>query len=283
MINNNRKSVSSYSLGIYLIINTVVIYIVSYCVLKAYFYKYHYLSLFINLIFFLVTLVIDILMIIDSNIKGAGYYIYNLIKIIRLILLCFSFCYSKKVLNSAFLSPYSIIAFRSIYENTFLVFFSIPLIFVRIKEFNNKEDIIFKGFLNYLKGIKILYSILLLIDDFLLDLFTMLIIYEFSPSHLTLSMTLKSFATIGYKVIRKNIEKLHVYWNDYTNFGISFILFIGSMIHNEIFIINCCGLNTKTQLYLNSEFNCEISDIEDINSDLNDDESKDKNEMALLS
>ena len=83
LINNNLKSVSSYSLGIYLIINTVLIYIVSYFVLKAYFYKHHYLSLFINLIFFLVTLVIDILMIIDSNIKGAGYYIYNLIKIIR--------------------------------------------------------------------------------------------------------------------------------------------------------------------------------------------------------
>ena len=131
-------------------------------------------------------------------------------KIIRLILLCFLFCFSKKILNSAFLHPYSIIAFRSIYETIFLVIFTIPLIFVPIKEFNNEEDIIFKSFLNFLTGINILYSILLLILDYLLALFTMFIIHEFSPSHLTLAMTLKSFATLGYTIIKNNILKKNV-------------------------------------------------------------------------
>ena len=282
LINNNEKSVTSYNLGIYLIINTVLIYLASYFVLKTYFYRHHYLSLFINSICFLITLVIDIIIIKNAKIKEVNYYIYNLIKIIRLILLCFLFCFSKKILNSAFLYPYSIIALRSIYETIFLVIFTIPLIFVPIKEFNNEEDIIFKSFLNFLKGINILYSILLLILDYLLDLFTMFIIHEFSPSHLTLAMTLKSFATLVYNIIKNNILKKNVYWSQYTSLGINLVLFIGSMIHNEIFIINCCELNKKTKLYLDNEFIGEISKVEDTSSISNDNSSNDKREMVLL-
>ena len=184
LINNKYESVNSYNLGIYLILNTVVIYLVSYYVLKTFFYKHHYLSLFINSICFLVTLICDIITLVNINIKEVNYYIYILIRIIRLILSCFLYCYSKKVLDSAFLSPYSIIAFKAIYEIIYLVLFSIPLIFINIKEYNNNEDIIFKSFIQYLQGINILYSILLLLADYLIDLCIMFIIYKFSPSHL---------------------------------------------------------------------------------------------------
>ena len=271
LINNNYESVNSYNLGIYLILNIVVIYLVSF-VLKTIFYILHYLSLFINSICFLVTLICDIITLVNINIKEVNYYIYILIRIIRLILSCFLYCYSKKVLDSAFLSPYSIIAFRSIYEIIYLVLFSIPLIFINIKEYNNNEDIIFKSFKQYLKGIKILYSILLLIDDYLLDLFTMFIIYKFSPSHLTLAMILESFVNLLYYIIRNNIKKKKVFWSDYVNFGLCLFLFIGSMIHNEIFIINKYGLNTKTQLYLNNEFIDEKNNLEHMSTNSNDDE-----------
>ena len=272
LINNNLDAVTTYSLGIYLILNTVVIYLVSYLFLKTYFYKHHYLSLFINSICFLISLICDIITIINLNKKAVNYYINILIRIIRLILLCFLFCYSKKILNSAFLSPYSLIAFRSIYEIIYLALFSIPLIFINVKEFNNNEDIIFKSFMQYLKGIRILYSILLLIDDYLLDLFTMFIIHKFSPSHLTLAMILESFLNLLYKVLRNHIEVKKVYWSDYVNIGLCLFLFIGSMIHNEIFIINKYGLNTKTQLYLNNEFIDEKNNLEHMSTNSNDDE-----------
>ena len=272
LINNNYESVNSYNLGIYLILNTVVIYLVSYYLLKTFFYKHHYLSLFINSICFLVTLICDIIILVNINIKEVNYYIYILIRIIRLILSCFLYCYSKKVLESAFLSPYSIIAFRSIYEIIYLVLFSIPLIFINIKEYNKNEDIIFKSFTQYLKGIRILYSILLLLADYLLDLFTMFIIHKFSPSHLTLAMILESFLDLLYKVIRNHIEVKKVYWSDYVNIGLCLFLFIGSMIHNEIFIINKFGLNTKTQLYLNNEFIDEKNNLEHMSTNSTDDE-----------
>ena len=42
------------------------------------------------------------------------------------------------------------------------------------------------------------------------------------------------------------------------------------MIHNEIFIINKCGLNEKTQLYLDNEFKKENIDNEEIINNLDE-------------
>ena len=187
------------------------------------------------------------------------------------------------------LTPYSIIAFRSIYETLFLGAFSIPFTFLSINDYHiGEEGIIFSGFEKYLKGTKLLYSILLLIDNYLNDLFIMLIIDKFSPSHLTLAITLESFSEIGYKIIRDNITKNYVSWGNYVNFGVYFILFIGTMIHNEIFIINKWELNKKTKLFLNNEFNIENKDIEDIINNFeegeeNDDDEKSKDKLEMCS
>ena len=116
----------------------------------------------------------------------------------------------------------------------------------------------------------------------------MLIIDKFSPSHLTLAITLESFSEIGYKIIRDNITKNYVSWGNYVNFGVYFILFIGTMIHNEIFIINKWELNKKTKLFLNNEFNIENKDIEDIINNFeegeeNDDDEKSKDKLEMCS
>ena len=95
-------------------------------------------------------------------------------------------------------------------------------------------------------------------------------------------MIVRSFIKTGYYIINNVIKDRNIFWNDCINLGIFIILFIGSMIHNEIFIINKFGLNTKTQLYLNNEFNNELSSVDDASNDLEDNESKDKNEIILL-
>ena len=56
---SNYGSVSN--LGIYSIINAVLIYVFSYIILKTYFYKHHYLSFSINTICFLCSLIKDII------------------------------------------------------------------------------------------------------------------------------------------------------------------------------------------------------------------------------
>ena len=92
-------------------------------------------------------------------------------------------------------------------------------------------------------------------------------------------MIFESFFTDANRLIEDYIKGKGVYWYNYINFIIYVILFVGSMIHNEIFIINRCGFNTKTKLYLNKAFNEENTNIDNLNilgdySDKN--EGKDK-------
>ena len=139
-----------YKLGIYSILNAVLIYIFAYFILKIYFYRHHYLSFGINTICFLISLTIDIVKLITLRIDNINYYLYVIIRIIRLILICLLYCYSKKEFESSLLTPYSIIAFRAIFESIFMGIFCIPFAFIKIKDFKSEEkEIIFKVYGEY--------------------------------------------------------------------------------------------------------------------------------------
>ena len=156
-----------------------------------------------------------------------------------------------------------------ILPNFFLIIFTIPFIFITTEDVDGTNEIIFKGFLDNLNGIKMFYSFLLLIDNYFCNLFIMYIIDKFSPSHFTLAITLEAICKNVFDIIKNKMSDEEVDWDKYANCGIFFVLFIASMIHNEIFIINKCGLNEKTKFFLNKEFdeenirkNTEISLIE---------------------
>ena len=251
---------SVYRMGIYSILNSVLIYIVGYIILNAYFYRHHYLSLGINFICFLTSLTIDIILLVVKNVNYTGYYIYVIIRILRLIFLCVLYCFSKNEFESSLLTPYSIIAFRAIFETIFLGLFSIPFALIPVIDYNKEVgEIIFVKFIFQLTNINLLYTIILFIINYIIDISFMLIIEKFSVSHLALAITLESFAEKLYYIIK---SKGKVSWDNYVNLGLYFLVFIGAMIHNEIFVINKCGLNKKTQKYLNDEFNKENSSIE---------------------
>ena len=157
--NNEPKIISIYVLNVYLIFNTVTLYIISYLVLKTYFYKHHYLSFLINSVCILIVLIFDIIKIIQLDIAEYQYYIFVVLRIIRIILFCFGDCYSKIALYSAFLSPYSLLLYKALYGTFFLVIFSIPFIFIKINELYVEDGTIFIGFGEYLSGIKLVYMI----------------------------------------------------------------------------------------------------------------------------
>ena len=275
-----------FNLGIYSIINAVLIYIFSYLILKTYFYKHHYLSFSINSICFELSLIIDILSLINTKEINYKFYIYIIIRIIRLIFLCVLYCYSKKKFEDSLLNPYSIIAFRSIFEVLFLGLFSIPFTFIPIKDYGkNVGENLFVKLGYYFSDIRILFTIILFIDYYLIHLFLMMIIDKFSPSHLVLAFSLEKLAEDIYSIIKENSFGLIIYWTRYVNLGINLIVFIGTMIHNEIFIINKCGLNEKTQLYLNNEFKKENINNEKIISDsdeITNEEDKESIEMGFI-
>ena len=282
-INNIPELYSSYSLYIYSILNCVVLYITSYFILKTTFYKHHYLSFIINLICVLIDLIIDITQIIQQRITNYMYYIYIIVILFKLTFLCIFDNYAKLAMHSAFLSPNSLLLNMSIYEIFFLIIFSLPFIFITVEDFDGINDIIFKGFLKYLTGNKLIYSIIYFINNFFLELFLLYIIDKFSPSHIALAISLNPFCLNLFYMFHYLIKGEVVYWYRFINFFIFLLVIIGSMIHNEIFIINKWGLNKKTKLYLNKEFNAESIDPEGIDSDtyLDSNEEKKENETEI--
>ena len=165
-IYNDIGLYKSYSLSIFTIINCVLLYIISYFILKTNFYKHHYLSFLINFICFLISIIIDIVEITKREITEYRYYLYIFVRIFRLASYSILDSYAKLSMHSAFLSPYSLLVYTSIYEVPLLILFSIPFFFITVEDFDGTNEIIFKGFLKYLTGIKMLFFILIFINAF---------------------------------------------------------------------------------------------------------------------
>ena len=67
-------------------------------------------------------------------------------------------------------------------------------------------------------------------------------------------------------------------------FGVYIILLIAAMIHNEIFIINKCGLNEKTKYFLDIKFNEENKNQYLVPKEENEDDGEndiEKNDILL--
>ena len=284
VINNKKEIISLYALNTYLIFNTVMQYITNYILLKSYFYKHHWLSMFINIFCVIISLSMDIVIIIQKSITDYRYYIFILVRLIRIIFFAFKNNYTKIVFNSELLTPYSLLLYKAVYETIFLAIFSIPFIFIKITEDNINYENIFVGFKEYLTGIKFLFSLLILFCNFFYKLFIMIIIDRFSPNHLPLANTLDSFGLTLSTIIQNAVEHKHTSWNSYAMFGVYIILLIAAMIHNEIFIINKCGLNEKTKYFLDIKFNEENKNQYLVPKEENEDDGEndiEKNDILL--
>ena len=246
-INDDPKVIYSYSLQTDLIFNTVTQYLVSHFVLNYNFYSHHYLSFGINILCTLILLIIDIINIVNKGISSYKFYIHIFIKMIRLFLLALGDNYAKITLYKYFLSPFSLMLFMAIQETVILIIITILFIFIKSKATN---EIIFKEFSGFFSGINLLYNIVLLIFVFFYDAFLLILIDRFSPSHLPLEFILYSFLYNIYFIIKNKIKNGEIEYYLYVNIFIYIILFIAAMVHNEIFIINRCGLNANTKLFL---------------------------------
>ena len=251
-INDKPDVIIVYPLQIYLIINTITQYLVSHFVLNYMFYKHHYLSFGINIFCTIIFLLIDILEIIYKNISDYQYYIYVFMRIFKLFLFACEDNYAKHALYKEFLTPFSLMVYMAIIESILLLIFSIPFIFIKTSDTNK---IIFVDFGEYLKGTNILLSLGILISNFLFETFVLVIIDRFSPSHLPLGFIIYSIFSGIYSIIRYKINNRKLEFYRYSNFFLYIILFIGAMIHNEIFIINKWGFNNNTKLFLELKLN----------------------------
>jgi len=232
-------------------INSIIVfkilfkYFLSNLILKTTYYNHHNLSVMINLICLILISIIDVYKIYfnwDIN------YIYFLILIIFVsIFYALEDVIGKKALIEEFLSPYSILFYKGIYETVLLILFSIPFFFIKIEDGN-----IFYIFVMKLNNIKTICLVFLsMIMNFAYNVFIWIINDRFSPNDLAMVMVLQGFLDKIYLLIF-NYEKLkeNLFETIYL-ISIYFILIISASIHNETIIINCFGLNEYTKKYIN--------------------------------
>ena len=228
-------------------INSIIVfkilfkYFLSNLILKTTYYSHHNLSVMINVICLFLISIIDV------------YKIYNnwdINYIFFLILIIFeSICYAledvigKKALIEEFLSPYSILFYKGIYETVLLIIFSIPFFFIEIEDEN-----IFYIFVMKLNNFKNIFFVFISMTmNFSYNVFIWIINDRFSPNDLAMVMVLQGF-----------LDKIYLLISDYEKFkedlfeaiyliSIYFILIISASIHNETIIINYCGLNEYTK------------------------------------
>ena len=228
-------------IDIVLIFNILSKYLLSRLILKTNYYKHHHLSVLINILCFVLFGFTDIQSIYKEWDTNLIYYIG--IKIFCTICYSLEDVVGKKALIEEFLSPYAIIFYKGLYELTLLIIVSIPFFFLDVNDEN-----IFSHFIPKLNSFKkILLVFLLMLINFIYNVFIWIINDRFTPNDLAITMIIKG--------ITDQFEKLILYFDEFKNhlfvsiykIIIYLILILGAFIHNEILIINIWGLNEYTK------------------------------------
>ena len=89
-----------------------------------------------------------------------------------------------------------------------------------------------------------------IIINFFYDLFLWIIVDKFSPNYTCLAIILEEFCNFVADLL---VTKVFLDLGDhkYIRIVLYVILFFGVILHNEIIVINICGLGSDTKYFLN--------------------------------
>ena len=264
--------IKTVKINSHILINIISIFILNNLILHLPIYKHHYLSLAINLIFLIGLIIYDILLI-----KEANTYFYVLKKILIGFLYSIEDVYSKILLSIDSVSPYTYLLYRGIFRNILSLFYSLVFIFVKIPDENGIKSCVFSRFWKvYENKLNILLYILFLFIGYLFNLNIYLIIDKFSPIHYAVATIFGNFGSLLILIFYGNIK----IGEFFIKFAIYFILILAALIYNEFIVLNFCGFQKNTYLFLQKKEN---EDLEQINIDNNEndlfsEEENNKNE-----
>ena len=205
-------------------------------------YRHHYLSLAINIILLIVFLIFDIL-----KITEAKEIIFGLKRIISLVLYSLEDIYAKILLSYDSISPYTYLFYRGIYLNILSLLYSIIFIFVKLPDEKGVKSCIFTRLWKvYEHRLNILLYIILLFVNYLFNQNVLLIIDKFSPIHYAVGTVLETFGSIIITTFDGKVEVGEFF----IKFVIYFISILAALIYNEIIVLNFCGFQKYTHLFL---------------------------------
>ena len=257
--------------GLYLFSFTVIFDIVlqfvcSYLLLKGNFYKLQFFSLFLNFGIYVIILIIDLCnyFLVKDSFERKMFILFPL----YLLFYCLESIYGKKVILYGYISIYLLIVIKGVIKLILLILLSIILVIVNRDYF---EAIPF--FFTHTKYILLVISYVIL--HFFFKLFFWIIIDKFSPNHTPLILLIEELFNFIISAVENKGDFKKDYrimgWDIYIRMFLYVISFIGALIHNEIIIINICGLGSDTKYFLDLE---SIKEKEYINADDPDDLKK---------
>ena len=256
-------------------IDILMRYLFSYKILRTKLYKHHFWSIIITIIGFIFKTYLDLLTIIGNKDELFTKIWYLLFILPRAILFPLEDSINKILLSNDFLLPHSLMFYRGIIE------FPILLIFSLILFKTNKLEIIYNSnHIIYIILIKIGQTIVLSIKAFCL----MQIIYIYTSQYVSFLVVAESFGGVlnFFINIIINDDNPKIYKN--IIFIIAEIIFIiiiifGTLIYNEIIIINKFGLqeNTNRGLHIKEKTDFIIAHNENNENDEESDEDEDNN------
>ena len=263
------------SILLFYIISTIIF---SKLMLHDNFFKHHYFSILIDLLCLIILSIMDFIEIDKKNKNNLLIpIIYLFIKIFKYILYSFSNVLDKIIFLYDFVSPYALLLIKAIIQFFYLVIFSVPFVFKKLKDDNDGIEKTIFSMISIIFENKnfIMVSILYTINSFFYNIVMLQIINTFSPNHFIVAKIFEYIGIfiIGY-IIRKEKEELEEIYLIIIKIIIFVLLIFASFIFNEYLVINICGLAKKTKLFLDYEAGSELSnkkEDESINSDFSKD------------
>ena len=128
-------------------------------------------------------------------------------------------------------------------------------IFVDIPDENGENSIVFTRFYKIYGNMSgTLCTIGIVLINFTFNLHIYFIIDKFSPAHFALATILDSFGSLLISIFKGSIEITEFIGR----FILCLFLIFTGLIYNEIIILNFCGLQKDTKLFLENESKTDI-------------------------
>ena len=271
-----RKDVKleTYNKNLQLIFDIVSRFLLNKLLLKFEFYPHYYLSITINLLSFAILSISDLYFIITKN--NFILWIYFGKNLFKTLFYSIANVEGKIGLNSEFLNPYNLLFYKGIIQSIFLIIIS--FIFILLRQFYLFTGLFDNNEYNF--NMKILIILLLnLFITIISNICIWKIIDLYTVQHLTIAKGGFAFVSFISALIRKQLDyqtkkNMEIFY--YTDIFGYILLFIGTLIHNEIIILNFCNFSKYTYKQLKER---EKSDME--NDIMNAEDIVQKNENSF--
>ena len=217
---------------------SILLFILSYFIIKVHFYKLHYFSIILNVIVFVIILIFDLINVFYKEVFSIKSYITYFI---CFTFDCLEYSFGKNVLLYGFISPYNLLIMKGIF-NTFLIFLFSIIVLIVEKEILSEMGYFFQS------TVSIILIFAKIIVCFFKELFMWIILDRFSTCYFPLALIIEEILYVIINMIFGSTGQTD--WDlPYRTVLYIFSIF-AVLVHNEIIIINICGLGSYTKYFL---------------------------------